>query len=90
LLLKTVLFKEVDKTSDWTLAKLAERLMDVMQRIEEDLSNKVMKHYFLPEINLLDKVPAKAIEAMRNRIKELRTNKEEFLKIIEANKKDEL
>ena len=83
--LKTTLFKEVDSLSqpNWMLNLLAQRLMDVLRRLEEDLSSGCMKHYYLPQINLLSPMSGPSIQNMRDRIRHLRTSEVEFLRIME-------
>ena len=83
--LKTVLFRKTDELRDsalWRSECLGQRLMDVIAQIEKELGNGVMSNYFLPEVNLLDGMKAKAVFNMRQRLKHLKNSERKMMKLL--------
>lgn len=80
--LKTALFKEVDAQENWSYKTLAVRVIDVLGRIEVDLTNGRMQHYFMPEVDLFESIPVTAIQNMRDRIRSLRASETKFTRAI--------
>ncbi len=81
--MKTVLFHECEeKPADemWQPAHLAVRVLDLLDRLREALDGNSLPHYFIPEINLLDAIPEKSRENMRDRLKKICTKEQQFAK----------
>jgi len=88
--LKTVLFRKTDELRDptqWKSDCLGQRLMDVIGQTEKELSNGVMPHYFLPDVNLLDGMGKSAIFNMRQRLKKLKNSEKKMMKLLSGKAK---
>lgn len=87
---KTMLFRVMDKLSKlsdkelWKAEHLGERLMDVLEQMEEELSEGVMPNYFAPEVNILHGMKDSNIDNMRRRLKNLRISKERMMGLLES------
>jgi len=82
--LKTALFREVQSTNDWSYNRLGLRVLGVLKRLEDALTSKYMEHFFLPEINLLATMTPSSIVNMGDRIRRLRSSKEELLRVMRS------
>lgn len=80
--LKTVVLHETDANEDWSELMLGKRLADVLARLERCLAARNIPHYFSPEINLLSKMPPYAMDYLGDRIRHLRTNEDEIVRLL--------
>jgi len=84
---KTVLFRKADELRDpeqWSYKFLGQRLMDIITQIEKELSERVMPHYFLPGVNLLDGMPEIAIFNLRQRLINLKNRKQAMMTLLQV------
>jgi len=84
---KTVLFRKADELRDpeqWSYKFLGQRLMDIITQIEEELSERVMPHYFLPGVNLLDGMSEIAIFNLRQRLINLKNRKQAMMTLLQV------
>ena len=58
--------------------------MDVIGQMEKELDEGVMPHYFLPDVNLLSGLKSEAISNMRCRLKRLKTNEREMMRLLQS------
>jgi len=82
--LKTALFREMDRDLTWTHADVGRRLMGVLGQLEKALTDETMPHYFVPQVNLLDGISQITVKNMRDRLRRLRTNRQQMMQILES------
>ena len=83
---KTVLFRKTDELcqpGQWSYECLGQRLMDMIAQIEKELGERVMPHYFLRGVNLLDGMSEIAIINLQQRLKHLKNSKPEMMKLLQ-------
>lgn len=80
--LKTALFRVMDIRGSWRQDELGVRLMEVLKRLEDDLTAGYMSRYYLPEANLFEKFSRVTMENMAGRLKRLGRNKSEMMELI--------
>jgi len=91
-ILKTVLFREIDKNPHdkdfWKDANLGQRLMDMIRRLQIELESGKVKHFYL-DMNLLDDqataIKIRTIKQMSQRFKCLNNSKKKMEKILNHN-----
>ena len=82
--LKTDVFHEMDAEPDWGEQRLTLRFFGVLYQLEQFLSQGNLPHYFIPQINLLSSLTPETVSNLIARIKLIRTNKVEIMKILNS------
>ena len=82
--LKTAVFHEMDAEPDWSEQRLPLRFIGVLYQLEQFLSQGNLPHYFMPQINLLASMSPESASNLIARIKLIRTNKVEMMKILNS------
>src|SRR6218665_3093080 len=82
--LKTALFYEMDSEFDWSDRALVQRFLGVLRRLEMSLDNENLPNYYIREINLLAPMSSSSMRNMRDRIKRIRTNENQMMKILKS------
>lgn len=83
--LKRALFKVVDEkpnNCDWNSCKLGARVIDVLKRIENELANDSLSHYFVPNVNEISSWKTTTIDNIRNRIHNITSSRERFTALL--------
>lgn len=72
----------MNRCSDWSKDKLAERFDDFMRFIAESLQKKDLRHYWLKDVNLLSSIPEVALHNMETRILRILSSQQEKEKVL--------
>lgn len=82
---KRALFQMVDEMSskyNWMFDRLGVRTIDILRKMESQLSTGCLPHYFLPQVNQISSWNSATIQNVRDRLHRLVTNEREFMALI--------
>lgn len=83
--LKTAFFKVIRDKRDgenWKLERLGERVVDVLTKLQEEVGERYMSHYWIPEVNLISSWSSDTMTNVSNRLRILCTSETKLANIM--------
>lgn len=75
-------FGEGKEKLDWSGEELPDRFYELMKYLLECVKAKQLKHFFIPELNLLEELPDTTLENIDGRLTKLIENENELRKVV--------
>ena len=87
--LKTALLWYNQTTSDWERDRLAERFTEFVKFLRDALQRRVLKHFWINDLNLLSDISPTTLENMHSRLSRILSSEQERNKVLKVEQQGE-
>lgn len=87
--LKTALLWYNHTTSDWGKDRLAERFTEFVEFLRDALQCRVLKHFWINDLNLLSDISASTLSNMQTRLSRILSSEQERSKVLTVEQQGE-